>query len=161
MSHVISLKSRSNSIKGDVGCTLPTSKCWSLGVGAGLEEPKLLKLIPPDWISVIGEIFTRYLCKKKEDTSVIAEAKKKRHQIDKLMAHVWFSRCFESLNSCISTFYVSKKPLGSSPSLAGCSWTMLRSASERGCRDGDGSIRGMRSTLWPGGINTKGNTAVL
>ena len=86
MSHVISLKSRSNSIKGDVGCTLPTSKCWSLGVGAGLEEPKLLKLIPPDWISVIGEIFTRYLCKKKEDTSVIAEAKKKRHQIDKLMA---------------------------------------------------------------------------
>ena len=76
MSHVIPLKSRSNSIKGDVDCTLPTSKCWSLGVGAGLEEPKLLKLIPSDWISVVGEIFTRYHCKKKEDTSLIAEAKK-------------------------------------------------------------------------------------
>lgn len=60
MSHVIPLKSRSNSIKGDVGCTLPTSKCWSLGVGAGLEEPKLRKLILPDWISVVGEIFTRF-----------------------------------------------------------------------------------------------------
>ena len=55
MTRVMSFKKRSNSIKGDVGYTLPTSKCWSLGDGAGFEELKFL--VDPSRFDLRYEIF--------------------------------------------------------------------------------------------------------